>query len=81
MDTVHRGEARSHERVPDSGIATLHVQRLERHSETALALARALESNDTVQAVYYPGLPSHPQTAVAQRVLSAGGGLLALEAH
>ena len=60
------------------GIATLHV-RMERHSENALALARALESNDTVQAVYYPGLPSHPQSAVAQRVLSAGGGMLALE--
>jgi methionine-gamma-lyase len=60
------------------GIATLHV-RMERHSENALALARALESSDAAQAVYYPGLPSHPQSAVAQRVLSAGGGMLALD--
>ncbi len=60
------------------GIATLHV-RMERHTENALALARILETNDAVQSVYYPGLPSHPQSAVAQRVLRAGGGMLALD--
>jgi cystathionine beta-lyase/cystathionine gamma-synthase len=60
------------------GIATLHV-RMERHTENALALARALETDATVQTVYYPGLPSHPQSAVAQRILSAGGGMLAFD--
>ncbi len=60
------------------GIATLHV-RMERHTENALAVARALEAQDSVQALYYPGLPSHPQSAVAQRILRAGGGMLAFD--
>jgi cystathionine beta-lyase/cystathionine gamma-synthase len=59
------------------GIETLHV-RMERTSSTALTLARALEAAG-VQPVYYPGLPSHPQSAVAQRQLHAGGGMLAFE--
>jgi cystathionine beta-lyase/cystathionine gamma-synthase len=60
------------------GIETLHV-RMERHTENALALARQLEASDGVRAVYYPGLPSHPQFAVAQRQLRSGGGMLALD--
>jgi methionine-gamma-lyase len=60
------------------GIQTLHV-RMDRHSESALAIARFLEQQDVVRRVYYPGLPSHPQAAVAQRLLRAGGGMLALE--
>ena len=60
------------------GIATLHV-RMERHTENALAVARALEAHDSVEHIYYPGLPSHPQAAVAQRVLRGGGGMLALD--
>ena len=60
------------------GVATLHV-RMERHASNALALARALEGRDGVSAVYYPGLPSHPQASVAQRLLRAGGGMLALD--
>jgi cystathionine beta-lyase/cystathionine gamma-synthase len=60
------------------GTATLHV-RMERHSENALALARWLEGNDAVQRVFYPGLASHPQATVAQRVLRSGGGMLALD--
>ena len=60
------------------GIATLHV-RMERHTENALAVARALEAHDAVRAVYYPGLPSHPQSPVAQRMLRAGGGMLAFD--
>jgi cystathionine beta-lyase/cystathionine gamma-synthase len=60
------------------GIATLHV-RMERHTESALALARFLESNDAVKRVFYPGLASHPQASVAQRVLRSGGGMLAFD--
>ncbi len=60
------------------GISTLHV-RMERHSSNALALARRLEQADDVRAVYYPGLPSHPQFVVAQRQLRAGGGMLAFD--
>lgn len=60
------------------GIETLAV-RMERHCANALALARFFESGDEPAGVYYPGLPSHPQAAVAQRQLRAGGGMLALE--
>jgi cystathionine beta-lyase/cystathionine gamma-synthase len=60
------------------GIETLHV-RMERHCATALALARFLESQPDVQRVLYPGLASHPQAATAQRLLRAGGGMLALD--
>ena len=60
------------------GIETLHV-RMERHSETALTLARYLEGEDGVRSVYYPGLASHPQALVAQRLLRSGGGMLAFD--
>ncbi|KRT64456.1 MAG: cystathionine gamma-lyase, O-acetylhomoserine (thiol)-lyase [Chloroflexi bacterium CSP1-4] len=60
------------------GIATLPV-RMDRHSETALALARFLESALGPRAVVYPGLASHPQAVVAQRLLRAGGGMLAID--
>ena len=42
------------------GILTLAV-RVERHAQTAAALAAWLERQDGVQRVLYPGLPSHPQ--------------------
>ena len=60
------------------GIETLHV-RMERHTQSALLLARMLEAADGVRAVFYPALPSHPQFAVAQRLLSLGGGMLAFD--
>jgi methionine-gamma-lyase len=58
------------------GLETLAV-RMERHCASALALARFLE--DQGLRVYHPGLPSHPQAAVAQRVLRAGGGMVSFE--
>ena len=62
------------------GILTLAV-RGERHSRNAAALAGWLERQDRVRSVLYPGLPSHPQHAVAVRQFRAGvsGGMLALE--
>ena len=60
------------------GIQTLAV-RLDRHSATATALASWLERQEGVQRVAYPGLPSHPQAAVASRQLHIGGGMLAFE--
>ena len=60
------------------GLQTLHV-RMDRHSASALALARQLEDAPGVTSVAYPGLPSHPQAEVAQRELRRGGGMLALE--
>ncbi|MGC8635118.1 MAG: trans-sulfuration enzyme family protein [Candidatus Limnocylindrales bacterium] len=61
------------------GLATLAV-RMERHSATAQALAEYLEGqSDVVRRVHYPGLPRHPQAALARRQLRAGGGMLAFE--
>jgi cystathionine beta-lyase/cystathionine gamma-synthase len=60
------------------GLETLHV-RMERHVRTAQVLAEALEAEAVVERVFYPGLPSHPQHAVAERLLDAPGGMLAFE--
>lgn len=60
------------------GLETLHV-RMDRHASNALALARLVELDRRVMRVTYPGLPSHPQAAVARRQLRNGGGLLALD--
>ena len=62
------------------GLLTLAV-RMDRHAANAAALASWLERQDGVRAVLYPGLPSHPQHAVAARQFRAGvgGGMLAFE--
>jgi methionine-gamma-lyase len=60
------------------GIQTLHV-RMEHHARSALALARMLGSRPEVERVLYPTLPSHPQAAVAARLLRNGGGMLAID--
>jgi cystathionine beta-lyase/cystathionine gamma-synthase len=60
------------------GMQTLHV-RMDRHSQTALALAEHLERASGVRRVAYPGLASHPQADIATRELRSGGGMLALE--
>jgi cystathionine beta-lyase/cystathionine gamma-synthase len=60
------------------GTKTLHL-RMERHCENALALARWLETHSQVARVYYPGLASHPQHALAARQMRAFGGMLSFE--
>ena len=60
------------------GLKTLHV-RMERHAENALALARFLERHPQVVRVTYPGLPSHPQHALAARQMTGFGGMLTFE--
>jgi cystathionine beta-lyase/cystathionine gamma-synthase len=60
------------------GMQTLHV-RMDRHSTSALTLARHLEGAPGVRDVIYPGLASHPQAEVAGRQLRVGGGMLAVE--
>ena len=60
------------------GIATLAV-RMERHTASAAALAAWVERQPGVIRVAYPGLPSHPQHAVAIRLLRSGGGIFAVE--
>ena len=60
------------------GLPTLAL-RMDRHSETALELAAWLGSQDGVDRVYYPGLPTDPGHAVAIRQLDVFGGMLAFE--
>jgi cystathionine gamma-synthase len=60
------------------GLRTLFL-RVERASDSALAIARALEGHPKLEAVLYPGLPGHPGHAVAARQMSGGfGGMLSL---
>jgi O-acetylhomoserine/O-acetylserine sulfhydrylase-like pyridoxal-dependent enzyme len=61
------------------GLVTLSL-RMERHCASALRAAAFLEGHDKVERVSYPGLDSHPNRAVAQRLLPRGcGGVLAVE--
>ncbi|MCL5801832.1 MAG: O-succinylhomoserine sulfhydrylase [Gammaproteobacteria bacterium] len=60
------------------GLETLRL-RMEAHSKNALALATWLEQQPAVARVYYPGLKSHPQHALAARQQSGFGGVLAFE--
>jgi cystathionine gamma-lyase len=55
------------------GIKTLAL-RMERHCANALAVAQFLEQHPQVERVYYPGLASHPQHALARRQLVGGFG-------
>ncbi len=57
------------------GLKTLPV-RMERHAGNAMALARHLETHPQVERVLYPGLPSHPQHALARRQMTGFGGML-----
>lgn len=57
------------------GIKTLAL-RMERHSTNAARVAAFLEEHDSVVAVYFPGLTSHPQHALAQRQMRAPGGMV-----
>jgi O-acetylhomoserine (thiol)-lyase len=53
------------------GLETLPL-RMERHSQNALAVARYLSEHSKVAWVNYPGLPSHPSYALAQKYLPKG---------
>lgn len=61
------------------GIQTLAL-RMERICSNAMALAHFLASRNGVKAVHYPGLPSHPQHALAKQLMPRGfGGMIAFE--
>lgn len=60
------------------GIKTLAL-RLERHCANALELARWLEREPKVAKVFYPGLESHPQHALARRQMNGFGGIISIE--
>ncbi|MDR3590510.1 MAG: homocysteine synthase [Negativicutes bacterium] len=57
------------------GLETLHL-RMRRHSDNALAVARYLAGHDQVSWVSYPGLPDHPDHALAKKYLPSGAGAI-----
>ena len=57
------------------GVQTLPV-RMERHCASAMKIARYLEKNDKVEAVFYPGLESHPGHEIAKKQMRAFGGMV-----
>jgi len=60
------------------GLETLKI-RMEAQSRSALELARWLETHPRVAKVHYPGLPSHPQHALAARQQRSGGAVVSFE--
>lgn len=62
------------------GLKTLAL-RMERHSTSGLRIAEWLEKHPKVKRVIYPGLPSHPQHALAKRQMAAFGGMISMDLH
>src|SRR5205085_8822250 len=60
------------------GIKTLSL-RVERQNRTGLEVARFLEADRRVRRVYYPGLPSHPDHAVAREQMKGFGGVVTFQ--
>lgn len=56
---------------------TLHV-RMDRHSENGRAVAEFLEKHPKISKVLYPGLPSHPQHALAKKQMRDFGGMVTM---
>ena len=53
--------------------------RVRRMSDNAQAIAEYLEKRSEIKTVRYPGLPSHPEYALAQRQMSGGGSTIGIE--
>lgn len=60
------------------GLKTLGL-RMRQHNESGLHLARFLESHPKIRRVWYPGLESHPDYAVAARTMTGFGGVISFE--
>lgn len=60
------------------GMKTLPI-RMEKHCQNALAVARYLEKHPKVERVYYPGLESHPQHAIAKKQMRGFGGMVGFD--
>jgi cystathionine beta-lyase/cystathionine gamma-synthase len=60
------------------GLKTLGV-RMARHNESAMTIARRFASDPRVRSVSYPGLPSHPDHAIATAQMRGFGGMICLD--
>jgi cystathionine gamma-lyase len=52
---------------------------MERHCYNALEIARFLDGHRAIKKVIYPGLPNHPQHALAKRQMRGFGGIITVE--
>jgi cystathionine beta-lyase/cystathionine gamma-synthase len=62
----------------ERGMKTLQI-RVQRANENAMALATWCEAHPAFARVHYPGLASHPDHALATRIMDGYGGMLSLE--
>ncbi len=60
------------------GLKTLAL-RMERHSSSAMTIAEWLSAHPKTRRVIYPGLPSHPQHALAKKQMRGFGGMISVE--
>ena len=60
------------------GVKTLQV-RMRKHSENAQRIAEFLQTHPRVEAVHYPGLPTHPQHDLAKRQMEGFGGMVSFQ--
>ncbi|MDD1767081.1 MAG: PLP-dependent aspartate aminotransferase family protein [Methanomassiliicoccales archaeon] len=60
------------------GMKTL-VIRMAKHNENGNAIAEFLEDHAKVEAVYYPGLKSHPQHELGSKLMRGYGGMVSFE--
>lgn len=64
--------------IVSRSLETLAI-RMERHSQNALELAKALQDHPSVSWVKYPFLASHPQFELAKKQMRLGGGVVCFE--
>ncbi len=62
----------------ERGLRTLAL-RVDRHNENALGIAHMLEDHPKIERVWYPGLASHPDHALARQQMSGFGGVVSFE--
>ncbi|MBB3698660.1 aminotransferase class I/II-fold pyridoxal phosphate-dependent enzyme [Flammeovirga yaeyamensis] len=76
----HTGPALSpfHGWILSKSLETLSI-RMEKHCESAMKVAKALEQMDEVELVKYPFLPSHPGHELAKKQMRLGGALVSFE--
>ena len=60
------------------GMKTLEL-RVKRQNENAMKVAQFLAEQEEINVVYYPGLPNHPDYAIARKQMKSFGGMLSFE--
>lgn len=64
--------------VLSKSLETLFI-RMDRHAASAMTIAEKLAGHPALSTVKYPFLPSHPQYAIAKKMMSNGGGIITFD--